>query len=550
MSSVNSIRRKIKKKITVPSVPLDVKTNGRVRLRTTAYSPRESDASLTNSGEKDAAADSSSDMLLFNDIDNNNAAAAVELTLAPLIGNGHAKSRLPKPLVASTPQAALALHQETALASPRKTTPTPSPPSAILQSPINDGPWPTITRLSKSMTIAMPKKPIDASPLSSPRHLLSKSDRHDFSPRNSNRLKQQQHKSDGNGETMIGAEKKILFISTTITNLDENDDDDDDDDDDDNDNDNRPAPNANQNCVAIAATTSQDSTSDTTITTTTTTNTPPISAATTPSNGSLNYTDSSIDESGDASNESLPRLPTAATPSQDRVKANPRRKSMQFFKDMLSPFLAQQQLTAPLAVATPVTLTQLPATARGKLERVHSYSHPSQFKTPPAFFSSPRTSLHVMQNAARRKKSIDKGNTLIQLNPNPVTGDLDVQLYLVPNKEITSNLRIALVKAMKSGNEDPWRLCACKTSPNTSHCCCTQHVPDQDAKFAVIVLFNRDCIRKVGRTRAAQLLAQFKNECPNLLPGEWSERYKMADNLRSDFSLDRVTHIYRIRMFP
>ena len=222
-----------------------------------------------------------------------------------------------------------------------------------------------------------------------------------------------------------------------------------------------------------------------------------------------------------------------------------RRKSMQFLKNMLMP-------ASTTSIATTTNLIN-----NGPLERVHSYSHSSDLKasSPRGNARSPR---QVLQEAAKHKQYVARGNTLIIFNPHPAVGDKDIQLFLVPNSAIEPNkltgprMRLALQRAMKSGGEDPFRMCECRKRKNslvtekaTEYC--TEHAdPDVNAKFPVAIMLDRQYLACAG-AKVSSLLKQFNHDFPNMVPGEWATH--RIDSMSSDFSEMRLTHVYQIRIF-
>lgn len=247
---------------------------------------------------------------------------------------------------------------------------------------------------------------------------------------------------------------------------------------------------------------------------------------------------------------------TASAPAQASNGApmlalgSPRRKSMQLLKTVFAPLLNGQQPPQPAATVpavsphssprgSPRELQPLPVS--GPLERVHSYSHSSDL-------SRVKTPRQVLVDAFKRQKRVNKGWTLIVFNPNPVFGEKGVKQYLVPNSAIDNNMRFSLLRAMKSCGEDPFRLCACgnvTALDGTKSTYCTLHPePDRAAKFPVLIMLDATFISRMAAD-ATSLLKEFTVEHPSLVPGEWKEH--AVDSERDDFSDVHLTHVYRVR---
>ena len=234
-----------------------------------------------------------------------------------------------------------------------------------------------------------------------------------------------------------------------------------------------------------------------------------------------------------------------ATSSNHNAKSKtmPRRKSERYFADFKR--LEMPVITPATVAAAAATTTSSPYSSprarsstvldkAASLVRVNSYSHSMDYSARAA-----------APNPLKTSRDISRGKTLIQLFVDPA-GD-KLASYMVPNALIDGKLRNTLTRAATSNVQSLFRSFSCSAGCVKNDGRCGNHLvdPDAAAKYPIINLLDRKSVPV--DYRLPHLQAMFQKDFPMLLGDEWS-KFK-RDGLCTDFSTERISHVYCIRVY-
>lgn len=213
-----------------------------------------------------------------------------------------------------------------------------------------------------------------------------------------------------------------------------------------------------------------------------------------------------------------------APPPEIEEKFSPRRRSMTL-ADANSPM--SDDLHA-LLVSRKLTVVKRSGTA------------PSSPRVGHSTVFMPDGKVQVLSHThAKPKKpiNIDQQFTLIFYCSDPM-GSPKRQIFIVPNKEIDTYMRTALMRAHASTLcDDPCRPCNCG---NTD---CEHPLPDCAAKFVAIYVLDPK-----APVPSRKLVSDHHKRQNSLARGAWAQ-YRQDNSACTDFSTSPASHIYSINLY-